>query len=260
MKNRKAGKKSMDVFQPQHDIKLIALDMDGTLLNSKHEVSPGNRQAIKEAMEKGIHVVLSTGRPLSNCRDYATSLELSSYLITVNGSEIWGENGELVERHVIDPDIIEWLQHLAQTHDTMFWAVSSVGYWRSSVPNDVHQYSWLKFGFNTEDDEKRAKIWQQLMNNKRLEVSNSSPTNIEVNAKGVNKAQAIRNICRRLGISMEEVMTAGDSLNDLAMITEAGCGIAMGNAQETVKKAANWVTATNDEDGVALAIKKFALK
>lgn len=71
------------------DIKLIALDMDGTLLNEKCEVPEENREAIKEAMEKGIHVVLSTGRSLLTCRDYAQSLELSSYLITVNGSEIW---------------------------------------------------------------------------------------------------------------------------------------------------------------------------
>lgn len=76
------------------DIKLIALDMDGTLLDERHEVSEENRLAIKEAEKRGVHVVLSTGRSLKTARDYVISLKLSSYLVTVNGGEIWGPNGE----------------------------------------------------------------------------------------------------------------------------------------------------------------------
>ncbi|WP_158235056.1 HAD hydrolase family protein, partial [Pseudomonas sp. 2822-17] len=80
-----------------------------------------------------------------------------------------------------------------------------------------------------------------------------------INAVGVNKAAALEKVCQRLNITMDNVIAMGDSLNDLAMITEAGLGVAMGNAQETVKQAADWVTDTNNEAGVAKAIHKWVI-
>ena len=102
------------------DIKLIALDMDGTLLDDRHEVSQENRQAIKEAEKRGVHVVLSTGRSLKTARDYVLSLELSSYLVTVNGGEIWGPNGELIQRSKVDTEHIQWMYELSQKHKAGF--------------------------------------------------------------------------------------------------------------------------------------------
>ncbi|AIE60287.1 Cof-type HAD-IIB family hydrolase [Bacillus methanolicus] len=242
------------------DIKLIALDMDGTLLNEKCEVPEENREAIKEAMEKGIHVVLSTGRSLLTCRDYAQSLELSSYLITVNGSEIWGPDGEIVERNLIDSELIKWLWDLSQTYKTYFWAVSTDKvYSRELSPEQIAASKWLKFGFDVEDDNVREIILNELKAMGKFEISNSSHTNIEVNPIGINKAKAIRKVCDFLGISMDHVMACGDSLNDIAMIKEAGLGIAMGNAQDIVKEAADYITETNEEAGVAKAIRKWAL-
>lgn len=90
-------------------------------------------------------------------------------------------------------------------------------------------------------------------------MTNSHPCNIELNPKGVSKASGLKEVCRRLGIDMSEVVAVGDSLNDLAMIREAGLGVAMGNAQEEVKKAADWTTVTNEEDGVAEVIFKKVL-
>ncbi len=128
------------------------------------------------------------------------------------------------------------------------------------TPEDIEAHEWLKFGFDTDaPPEIKEKINQTLSEWEDVEVSNSSLTNIEVNAVGVNKAAAIEKVCERIGITMDQVMTAGDSLNDIKMIELAGLGIAMGNAQEPVKKAADWVTASNDEDGVALAIEKWVL-
>ena len=103
-------------------------------------------------------------------------------------------------------------------------------------------------------------VQKELQERGEFELSNSTPTNIEVNPAGINKARGLTLVCERLGIEMKNVMAVGDSLNDLAMIAEAGLGIAMGNAQEVVKKAAAWVTSTNNEDGVALAIHKWVIK
>lgn len=241
------------------EIKLIALDMDGTLLNERHEVSEENRQAIKDAERKQVHVVLSTGRSLKTARDYALSLELSSYLVTVNGGEIWGPGGELVERNPVETEHIQWMYQRCQELKTRFWATSSENVWDNHMPEDPLSQEWLKFGFHIEEDEIRETVLKELKDKGLFEISNSSMKNIEVNALGVNKARGLQKVCDLLGISMENVMAVGDSLNDIAMITEAGLGIAMGNAQETVKEAADDITGTNRENGVAHAIQKWVL-
>ncbi|OIK15664.1 phosphoglycolate phosphatase, TA0175-type [Bacillus sp. MUM 116] len=243
-----------------NDIKLIALDMDGTLLNDKGEVSEGNRLAIKEAQEKGIFVVLSTGRSLRTCKEHADSLELTSFLVTVNGSEIWDDKRELVERNLVNSDLIQWMWELSKQHKTKFWAISTTKNWFNDMPEDILGFEWLKFGFDIDDDEIRETIMKELKAKGEFELSNSTLKNIEVNPIGINKAKGLKVVCERLGIAMETVMACGDSLNDLAMIQEAGLGIAMGNAQETVKETADWITATNNEDGVAKAIRKWVLE
>jgi 5-amino-6-(5-phospho-D-ribitylamino)uracil phosphatase len=249
----------MENFTSDNKIKLIALDMDGTLLNDQHEISDANRKAIKEVQEKGVHVVLSTGRSLRKCEYHADSLSLSSYLVTVNGSEIWDDKRELVERNLVKSDSIQWMLELTAKHKVRFWAISTNRNWFDEMPEDIHAEEWLKFGFNSKDEMTRDKILQDLQARGEFELSNSTPTNIEVNPSGINKARGLTLVCERLGIKMKDVMAVGDSLNDFAMIEAAGLGIAMGNAQEVVKKAAAWVTSTNNEDGVALAIHKWVL-
>ncbi|MBK0006394.1 MULTISPECIES: Cof-type HAD-IIB family hydrolase [Priestia] len=242
------------------EFKLIALDMDGTLLNNQQEISEENRAAIAKAQEQGVHVVLSTGRSLLTCREYAQSLQLSSYLITVNGSEIWDESGQLVERKLIDASHIEKMWNLTQDHKLNFWAVTTDKVWRDEFPEDIASQEWLKFGYDIPDDALREEVLKQIAGISDFEISNSSLTNLEINALGINKAKGIMTVCDRLGISMDEVLAMGDSLNDMAMIEAAGCGIAMGNAQEAVKEAADWVTDTNVNSGVAKAISHWVLK
>ncbi|KIL52842.1 Cof-type HAD-IIB family hydrolase [Jeotgalibacillus campisalis] len=243
------------------NIKLIALDMDGTLLKNDHTVSDYTRKTIKEAQQKGVKVMVSTGRPLINCQEIVESLELASYLITVNGSEIWDADLNLIDRTMIDVEHIDQMYRLAQQHETHYWSSTVGGVWNktTSFPQTLDEHEWLKFGFDIEDDAVRESIREELATNEFLEVTNSSETNIEVNAAGINKAAAIRKVCDLLNITMDEVMTVGDSLNDLAMIKEAGVGVAMGNAQQKVKQEADWITETNEQDGVAKAIKKFVL-
>ena len=242
------------------EIKLIALDMDGTLLDDAGEVTQENRDTIKEAQKSGVHVIVSTGRSLITCQDYVESLELSSYLITGNGSEIWQPNGELLERTNVDPEQIQWMTDLARQYQTKIWAAATNRVWRREMPEDIENHIWLKFGFEIQEDDVRNTILEHLHSRSQFfEISNSSPINIEVNARGVNKAKGIDSVCSRLGLSMSQVMAIGDSLNDMAMIKAAGLGVAMGNAQEIVKDSADWVTFSNNDNGVAHAIQTWVL-
>ncbi|MEC1776078.1 Cof-type HAD-IIB family hydrolase [Bacillus mojavensis] len=249
----------MSVQRENVDIKLIAIDMDGTLLNDEQLISDENRKAIREAEDKGVYVVISTGRTLMTCRELAESLELSSFLITANGSEIWDSNFNLVERKLLHTDHIKMMWDLRNKHNTNFWASTVNKVWRGEFPENITDHEWLKFGFDIEDDDIRNEVLAELRKNKELEITNSSPTNIEVNALGINKAAALAKVSEKLGFTMEHVMAMGDSLNDIAMIKEAGKGVAMGNAQDIVKETADWITDTNIEDGVAKAIRHWVL-
>ncbi|MCG8397594.1 phosphoglycolate phosphatase [Bacillus atrophaeus] len=249
----------MPIQREEADIKLIAIDMDGTLLNDEQLISEGNRQAIREAEDKGVYVVISTGRTLMTCRELAESLKLSSYLITANGSEIWDSEFNLVERQLLHTDHIQMMWDLKNKHNTNFWASTVDKVWRGEFPETITDHEWLKFGFDIEDDDIRNEVLTELKKNKELEITNSSPTNIEVNPLGINKAAALAKVSEKLGFTMENVMAMGDSLNDIAMIEKAGVGIAMGNAQDIVKETADWVTDTNIEDGVAKAIRHWVL-
>ncbi|WP_409300589.1 phosphoglycolate phosphatase [Peribacillus sp. SCS-155] len=244
-----------------HDeIKLIALDLDGTLLNGVGEISELNRKAVKEAEQKGIIVILTTGRPYLFCRKIANSLQLSSYLVTVNGSEIFDHKGHLIERHILSNNLIQWMWDLTKEYNAGFWATSIDDVWRGEMPVDIEAHEWLKFGFIVEDNKVRMEINNLLAANAHLELSNSKPTNIEVNAAGINKARALEKVCGLLGCNMENVMAIGDSLNDMAMIKAAGFGVAMGNAQDNVKDTADWITESNENDGVAIAIQQWILR
>jgi 5-amino-6-(5-phospho-D-ribitylamino)uracil phosphatase len=247
------------MVQPKKDIKLIALDMDGTLLTKDHEVTPITRQAIADAMEKDIHVVLSTGRWLQSCYPYAESLSLESYLITVNGGQIWTKDKQLLEQHTLPAEKLEKMYHLAKELGMSTWMISTDDMYRNCIPEDVHEQQWLKFGCESHNEIILEKMLRELSYIEGLEITNSLPTNMEINPEGVNKAQALQKVCNKIGITMNEVMAVGDSLNDIKMIQQAGIGVAMGNAQEAVKKAADFVTDTNNNDGVGKAIKRFAL-
>ena len=243
----------------KHSIKLIALDMDGTLLNSDQEVSDYTKEVIQKALDKDVHVVLSTGRWLKSCYPYAEELNLNSYLVTVNGGEIWTMDMELLDRHLLPAEKVEKMWHIGKEVGVHMWMMATNEAFRNTPPDDFYHYDWLKFGCHSLEQEKLDKMIEELSYIEGLELTNSMPTNVEANPAGVNKAAALKKVCKEIGITMDEVMACGDSLNDIKMIQEAGIGVAMGNAQEAILKAADVVTETNDRDGVALAIEKYVL-
>lgn len=241
------------------EIKLIALDMDGTLLNDELEVPERNREAIKKALDKGVEVVISTGRGFNACYPYAVDLQLPSYLISANGAEIWTMEKELLQRSGLETEMMKKLYNIATQVGVGMWMISTEGAFREELPTDLENYEWLKFGCHTEDEKKLDILVKEFSQYEELELSNSLPTNIEVNAKGVSKAKALNFLCELIGITMDNVMACGDSLNDIKMIQEAGIGVAMGNAQEAIKNVADYQSVTNNEGGVAEAIEHFIL-
>lgn len=240
-------------------IKLIALDMDGTLLDNELEVSEPTQAVIAKALASGIHVVLSTGRSLETCYPYAELLNLTSYLITSNGGEIYTMDKTLLDQHLLDTEKIEKMWEIGKEMGMQQWMVSTTGIYRDCRPDNFYDHDWLKFGCSSLDKSKLNAMVEELSYFEGLELTNSLPTNVEANPAGVSKAAALHFVCREIDITMDEIMAVGDSLNDIKMIQEAGVGVAMGNAQQAIKNVADYVTDRNDEDGVAKAIERFAL-
>jgi HAD superfamily hydrolase (TIGR01484 family) len=240
--------------------KLVALDMDGTLLNEEKLISKENREAIFAALEAGVSVIFSTGRGVQSAMPYAVELGLQTPIVSVNGGEVWKAPGELLKRHLLSAELVRAMHEIAVENDVWWWAYSVEGMFNTEKwVEQIESVQWLKFGYYTEEPLVLNKIRSQVEAWGTLEITNSHPNNIELNPKGVSKASGIKDVCELLGISMSEVIAMGDSENDITMILAAGLGVAMGNAQEGVKRVADLVTVTNDEHGVAKIINEYVL-
>lgn len=240
--------------------KLLALDMDGTLLNDEHRISDATVHWIQKAVEQGIHVCLSTGRAFSEAYEYAEQLKLATPMVTVNGSEVWRAPHTLYRRALLDVNLVRKMQEIGERAGIWYWAyaVDQI-YNRDRWSANLEEQEWLKFGYTTEDEELRHQVMMELQKLEGLEITNSSPINLEINPQGINKATGIRQVCELLGITMDQVVAVGDSMNDLAVIQQAGLGVAMGNAQEVVKEVADQVVSSNNEDGIVEVIKNYIL-
>lgn len=242
-----------------HAIQLVALDIDGTLIKEDMTIHSKHIEAINKLRQKGIKVVLSTGRSLPACKKYAEQLNLKDLIITGNGSEVWQLPDQVLHRVPLNPARVETMWALRKKYETYHWAATTEAVWKMEMPDMIQNHTWLKFGFDTSDDEAREAIIKELSVYDDLEITNSSMTNIEVNAKGVNKASALKIVSQKTGIPLSNMMAMGDSLNDVSMIKACGTGIAMGNAQEITKMAADFITLSNEEAGVSHALEHFKL-
>jgi HAD superfamily hydrolase (TIGR01484 family) len=244
----------------QGNYKLLALDMDGTLLTEDKTVSKENRAAIEAAERAGIKVMFATGRGIQNVETYVEDLKLEAPIITVNGSEVWAAPGKLHSRTLLDPALVKEMHAIALEYDTWYWAYA-VGeiFNKERWVEHIDAQQWLKFGYYYEEAASLLAIRTKLESWGVLEITNSHPSNIELNPKGINKASGVRQVCEMFGFEMSQVIAMGDSLNDISMIREAGLGVAMGNAQDEVKRLADVVTVSNEEHGVAKIIEQYIL-
>lgn len=272
------------------DIRLIGLDLDGTVFDDAKRISPRTLAAIRDSVQAGIIVLPATGRTASGVPAAFTSIPGVRYALTSNGASVVDlQTGA----HVVDLPFS--LEESLRVYDTLkpYGGVFSLfingksyatqadndlidtvvpeslrDYFRKTrivVPDlrtALQQYAGHveKFSVTYSDAATRDAAWKDIQAHcPGVEITSSLGANIELNAPGVNKGSGLMALAEKLGLRRDQVMAMGDSGNDLSMIEAAGLGVAMGNATPEILAAADAVTADNNHDGVALAIEKYAL-
>lgn len=273
------------------DYKLIVLDMDGTLLNSNNQVSEANRKVLDMVIKKGIEVAIATGRIYTSARGFAEVLGIYTPIIACNGALI--RNYSDLEVVYINPiaheDIVRVIEicnrynmyfHIYDVEDMYVeeerfdFLVNN--YWKDKKREseqvsivkvkDMLGYinstriQALKFVLIDLEPERLSKIRRELETIASIHVDKSWYNNLEVMNKGVSKGAAIGRLGDILNIPKEKIIAFGDNFNDLSMKNYVGTFVAMANGEELVRERADYVTASNDEDGVAEGILKLVLK
>lgn len=266
--------------------KVLALDIDGTLTNGKKEITPATKEAVWKAAKKGVRIVIASGRPIQGILAFASELkleELDGYILSFNGGRLIScKTGDIVHDIKLPLEYLPEIYELAKQYkvnlmsyegddlicevaDDPFLAIEARinGLGIKRVDNlkehiDFPINKCLMLGPGDYLGEVEKKVYEALHG--RMDVYRSEPYFLEVLPKGVDKAKALSKLLELLGCERSELMACGDGYNDLTMIKYAGLGVAMENARDEVKEQADFVTLSNEEDGVAYAINKFILE
>ncbi len=270
--------------------KLVAIDLDGTLLDMNKEISDRNKQAIKRAMEKGVKVVICSGRVYTGARLYAREIGSTDPIIACNGAIITeGLDGDIVYSVYMETEVAVKVNSICQKHgiyyhvyagDTLLTEklgfTSKKYYERNKFlpPEDrvdievvknmeakLRELAGkvLKFVIVSDQPQLLKKVRYEMEQLTEVDVMSSNYDNFEVMKKGVSKGAALERLSDLLDIPAHMMVAIGDNENDISMFDYAGLSIAMGNGEPEAKAAAKYVTEANDEDGVAKAIEKFIL-
>ena len=266
--------------------KLIALDMDGTLLREDKTVSQRTKDAIKKAKDKGVTVVLATGRPIEGVHKYLEELDMlgeNDYVLSYNGSLVQkSKTKEIISKVTLKGTDTTYLYNLSKEIGVNIHSFSEKEglitpkdnkYTR--VEADINGIKFKEFSFDNIDPEDvmvkvmmidEPEILEKAIDKlpkdiyEKYTVLRSAPYFLEFLNKDANKGTGVELLAKHLDIKPDEIITMGDAGNDLHMIEYAGLGVAMGNAFEEIKKVANYITDTNENDGVAKVIEKFVLQ
>ncbi|MCM2980276.1 Cof-type HAD-IIB family hydrolase [Niallia circulans] len=265
--------------------KMIVLDMDDTLLTDDHIISEATKTALMLAQEKGVKVVLASGRPTYAMLDAAKELRLAEYgsfILSFNGAKITNcQTNEELFSSTLSPETVHQLFDLSQRENIWIHTymndeiitqennpfteiegkltglpIKTVADFKQTVSTPVVKVLMVKEENYLKEVE--ARLQKELAND--LSVMRSKPYFLEFTELGVTKGTSLAILIEKLGISREEVIAIGDSYNDVAMIEFAGLGVAMGNAPDDVKQLADYVTDTNNNDGIAKVIDTFILE
>ncbi len=262
--------------------KILVLDIDGTLTNSKKEITKPTKEAIDRIRKKGHIIVIASGRPTAGIVKVANELEMDKYggyVLSFNGARItnW-KTKEVIYQNSLDKDIIDGLYDYAKDNDLGLVTYEDHNVVTSTrhdeymeleakicnIPiKDVENFSkYVTFDANKclltasvdiapTHEEKIASIFPKAT------VCRSEPFFIEVMPHGVDKAASLDKLVNKLGMKRSDTICCGDGFNDISMIKYAGIGVAMENAQEEVKNNADFITKSNDEDGIVHVINKY---
>lgn len=265
--------------------KLVALDMDGTLLNSQKEISMRTKQAINDAREQGVHVVLASGRPLEGMADYLAQLGMTSdddYVLSYNASLVQRvQSKQVIRKQIMLGSDAKNIASLARDFGVHVHAFSPT---RGLITPENNQYTQHESTINgvaiteidfaeLDNNEEIIKVMMvaepeilsaaiaQLPSSlyEQYTIVQSAPFFLELLNPSSNKGAGVAMLAEHLNIKASEVICMGDAGNDHHMIQYAGLGVAMGNATEDTKALANHITDSNDNDGVAKVIEEFIL-
>ena len=266
--------------------KLLVLDVDGTLLNDEREISKRTLAALLKVQQMGVRIVLASGRPTYGLMPLAKTLELGNYggfVLSYNGCQIIkAQNGEILFERRINPEMLPYLEKKARKNGFAIFTYHDDTLITDSPDNEYIKNEALlnnlkiirEDEFSTAidfapckcmlvSDKEKALIGLEQHWEKRLagtlDAFRSEPYFLEVVPCGVNKANTLGALLEHLGVTREEVIAVGDGVCDVTMLPLAGMGVAMGHSQDSVKVCADYVTASNEEDGVALAVEKLIL-
>lgn len=273
----------MDIKPMQRDIKLIVIDLDGTLLDDQHKMSKRNRDAIKKAMANDIRIVLATGKTRISAEGIIKELGLDTPGVYVQGLMICNADGTVRKQTTMDKasarKVINFAENngfevlvysgnrlLAKHAEEPFSEITKYG---EPAPeavgplvNNLDSTQIHKVVVLGNSPRKLKALRWQLNQQVGQQVSFTTAavlTSLEVLPKGGSKANGVLTLLKDLGVAPENVMAIGDGENDASMLKMVGLGVAMGNATEAVKESANEVVSDNNNHGVAEAIAKFAL-
>lgn len=266
-------------------IKAIFIDIDGTLLNSKREITTNTKETIKECIRKGIKVVLASGRSRTITREYQELAGTSPYIISSNGADVYDIEKDLeIYSTSLNKDAVNKIFDFSQKNNYKinfnynFELVMNKMFYpdekdnvktEEEIHNIIEKEKIVQCVVANKDIEKMIEFKQYLKDNlvgvkienesKRLKDINLKPSNhyyCDITSLGAAKGSAIKKLCQYLHIEKNEIVVIGDGENDVSMFETTDNSVAMGNATAEVKKKANYITDSNDEEGVAKILKK----
>lgn len=272
--------------RPDEPYRYIALDIDGTLTNSEKKITPATRQALIDAEKRGIRLILASGRPIHGLKKLARELEMDRYhgvLLGLNGGAMAdAETGEILFERALDKDLaVKILKHVSAfdvvpmiAYGDTLYVTDGDGYKVAyeagindlkiqTVPDLVAFAEAADFPIykvlTAADPEYLKTHWEAMRAPFVNDVSSMFTADFyyEFAPKGINKSTGLHGLLLKLGAAPGEVMAFGDAQNDEEMIDLAGMGVAMGNASTALKENADYITKSNDEDGVGYAVTQF---